>query len=533
MERNDSSQSPFTRVEHGQVAPPRLPGWLGGLRFNLAEQRTWLAVLLAIFVLAGFCRLLAFADLSGHPAGQLQEWRDTDPWFYYQLGREMAEEGDHLLPGVLMLVEAGVSGQGEVWDWFRWSGQRLPRGGLILYLMSSSVSLGGGLALYKLLALLVGSAIPVFAAVAGEHLFRSRSVGAVAGVVTAAHQPLVLATLVPGPWMWEAALLAGLLAASLYTLRKPEALNGWMLAGLLLGLGFWLRPLFLWGFPLLALGLWQARVRPDALRLAALLAPALALALTLSARNHFVEGDRLPYVGQPAWDFATTVHSGAVLEALPPSDIGVYARARGSLHRVVRLTLKDPAERAALAPVLSRKLRELLGARDTATFFDPDYARRRSEVLRMATLAPDTLMAAGWAGLLFLAFRRRLPPLLAALLGIVVAHGLLFQTGAFDRLLLHVLGAFALSGGLVLAWAEARRHPGMPFVLLMIWAAVHFGLQVDDQARGPRFRASEFERAAWMLRQEGHERRADLELEDWRRQRHRDAVLREFWIRGG
>ncbi len=521
-----------TPVPPRRALPP-LPAWLGGIRFDLREQRTWYAVLLGIFVLAGTCRLLAYADLADHPAGQLQEWTGTEPWYYYQVGRQMAAEGDRLLPGHNMFLTQEVAAMADEWDWLRWSGQRLPRGGLVLYMISLSAGIGGGLALYKLAALLAGACIPVLGAVAAEQLFRNRSAGAVTGVVLAAHQPLVLATLVPGPWLWEAGLFAAMLAAGLYLLRHPRGLNAWMAMGLLLGLGFWMRPFFLWGFPLLALGLWQYRLRPGLVQAVALLAPAAVLVFTLTARNHFVDGDRLPYVGQPAWDFASTVHSGAVLETIPPGDIHPYSRARGSLHRTVRNVLKDPQERAAVPRVMQRKLRELLGARDTATFFDPDYARRRSEILRMATLAPDTLMAAGWAGFLILAVRRRLPPLLAVLVGIVVAHGLFFETGAFDRLLLHVLAAMALAGGLVWAWSSARYQPGAPLILLMVWAALHFGLQVDDHARGPRYREDEFRRAAYILEREGRERQAQLEMEDWRRQQLRDAVLRQYWRHRG
>lgn len=502
--------------------------WTG---FVLEEDRHWRAFLLLLFVLAACGRFLVYVDLSGHPAGRLQEWFGSDPWFYQAMGQDVTLKNDWLLKGRNFLLTREMVALAPERSWDRWANNQLPRGALAVYLVAVSVGLSGGLAVYKIAAVLAGSALAVIGAQWGALLFADRRAGAIAGIVLAMMQPMVLGTLIPGPWLWEA-LAFGALGLCFCRVRADSGNPAeWLLLGLATGVAVWLRPLFFWGVVLMPAALIAWRISQSRACLLAWLIPLAVCVGGLVARNAAADSTRYPIVGHPGWDFANATHPGVAQSASLPSDVVIMDAGRGRFWRVLRLSLGQSSWRAALPKVLNVKLRELVGARDVAWSFNADYLRRRSEMLRVACLAPDTTMAAGWGALVFLLLCGKLPRPLMVALGIVLVHGLLFRTTGMDRLPLHVAFALLIGGGLAEAWKGRVASPSRPFVYLALWAFFHFALQVDDHARGSRYRFYDFRMAAMDFRRSGDERQFREELRDYERVRAIENVLDNYWYR--
>ena len=500
----------------------RLPG------LSLNDERHWQGALLFVFLLAVICRFLAFVDLAGHPVGSMHEWTGTEPWFYFQKAQEVAMEGNWLLEGPNLLVDRGTLRQApDLWQ--DWMEGRLPRGSLAIYLMAASFSLTGTLAVYTFAAILAGGILAVGIASITAGFFSSRRAGAIAGILAASHQSLVLATLTTGPWLWEGVALVAILGAFLRLRDRPGEILSWILPGLALGFGIWMRSFFFWGVLLAPLAIWLWKIPISPRQGAAAILPLLILAVALCARNDAADGNFLPIVGHPAWAFSETVHPRAERQSEGPPDLAVMMASEGRFLHAVGTTLDLKAYRGSIPAVLSIKLRRFLGARDAAGAYNPSYIRRQSEMLRLTTLRPDATMAAGWAGLLFLLFLRRLPWEWAALLGLLVLHALFFYTGAGDRVLLHLAAMPVMAAAIVLAWDTRLLSPVVPFVYIALWAAMHLGLQIDDQARGSRYRQFDFKRSARLFLRMGERQEARLEMMDYEQIRRLEREFRMHW----
>jgi hypothetical protein len=414
-------------------------------------------------------------------------------------------------------------------DWDAWAGNSLPRGVLAPWFVAASYGLSGGLAVYTLFSLFAGSLVGVLCAIAAGNLFGDRRVGFVAGLLVTLQQGLVLSSLLVGPWVWEALAFAAVLCCYTRLRREPGNPAEWLLLGVATGVGIWLRPLFFWALALLPLAMVAWRFRASAGALLAWGLPLLLLVGGLVARNLGAGAEPVPVAGHPAWDFAGTVHPGAVQHAAVPRDFAIISASGGSFPRALWLTLDSTSSRKSLPKVLSRKLREFTGARDEADTFSPDYLRRRSQLLRMCVLAPDTTMAAGWAALLFLLSIRMLPGVYPLTLAILLLHGLLFRTTGMDRLMLQSCLGMLTAGALVSAAEALKESRARAFVYLTVWAAFTLALQIDDHARGPRLRAREFLASASEWRRGGNDRRLREELRDLERVRRIEADLDLYW----
>jgi len=496
---------------------------------GLDESRRWRVALVALFGLALLCRFLVYLNVAGAPLGRLAEWVGTDPWFYAARAERMVLDADWIARGGNMLPVPGMEELAAEAEWDSLGGRNLPRGAVALYLMAASFAVSGSMALYQMLSLLAGAALAVVAAEAGARLFRDRRAGLIAGLLAASNQNLVVLAVVPGPWMWEA-LALGLVVLCLLRVRDGAGNPAeWLLLGLATALAIWTRPFFWWGVllaPVAALA-WRVPLKPATLAAWAL--PIAVAATGLSARNVAVGASPMPVVGAPAWDFARTLHPGAHALVDLPDDLTVLRAAEGNFLTTLRLSLSQSAHREALPRILSRKLRETLGARDQSWSFSFDYMARRAETLRMTTLGPDMVAGLGWAAVLFLLYWRRLPGALTATLAILVLHALLFSPAGGDRAPLHLCASLAIAGALVLAWDQRARNPAMPLVFLTVWAACHLFLQIDDQARGSRYRAFEFGQSAQIYRREGRRADFDREVRDFKNIRRAELVLGGYW----
>lgn len=493
-------------------------------------ETAWRVFLCALFGLALLVRFIVYLDLVDRPIGQFDRWPGTEGWFMAQVAMDTVEGERWLMPGpnIILKPEMLAAAPAEFWD--HWGGQRLPRGAIAHYIAVVSHALGGGLVLYSLVALLAGSLLPVLVAIAAHHLFGDRRAGVLAGIVASSSHTLVVTTLFPGPWIWEALLFAGILIQALRIPRCRENPAEWALLAILVGAGLWMRPLFGWGIPLLAL--FVAFLRPANLGaiLVAVIVPVVLLGGALSARNVTVGANVIPSVGQPAWDFFETTNPKARVQPETPTDLALMESSAGTFRRMIVRAAKNREFRGELGSVLPRKLRELVGGRDVADSLSPSYIRLRLETLRLTTLAPLTAMALAWGSLLFLLFRRRIPPAIAICLGLLLLHGLLFRTDGMERTLLHLMGALLAGGALSVAGSDLRRGAnGHAFLLLVFWSTFGFLLMVDDHSRGSRFRAWEFAQSQRIHLERNERLMARGEEIQYREIRRQELLTIDYW----
>lgn len=285
-----------------------------------------------------------------------------------------------------------------------------------------------------------------------------------------------------------------------------------------------------WGAPLFVAGLIAWRIRPNLAQGFLLLAPFTILTLALVMRNISVQGSETPLVGHPGWEFARTVHPQAVEgPALPESGL-IFRAAEGRFAKGVQLTIETGDHRRALQPVLTRKLRETLGARDRIGEFNLRYLQRRSEALRLLTLPPDATVGLAWAGVLFLILFRRMPGIFPPIFAIVLTHTLLFETSGMERLPLHYLGVIAAGGALVSAAQSLRRGLGPAALFLALYAGSLWLLAVDDHSRGSRYRMNEFIYATREFARMGEEERAIMERNDYYEIQRMERIINNFWV---
>jgi hypothetical protein len=418
---------------------------------DLRQDRGWQVVLGLIFSLALFSRFLVHLDLAERPMAKFERWAGTESWMMALVAMETVERETWLIPGPNLVVRAEMLRAAPTSDWTRWTAERLPRGAPAYYLAAVSHALGGAFALYSLLSLLAGAMVPVLVAMAGARLFDDRRAGTLAGIAAASHHTLVVGSVFPGPWIWEALVLAALLSLALRLKDSPNAPAEWALLGITIGVGIWMRPLFWWGVPLMGFLFLRHRPAKPAIAAAFALVPVLLLAGGLTARNMAAGAPALPTVGQPAWDFLETTNPLALRRPMVPAELFLLDASAGSFLPTLRLSLGQPEFRQGLGMVLQRKIRELVGGRDVDDSLSAAYLRLRLQTLRLTTLDPLTAMGLAWGAFLFLLLRRRLPLWLLALVAVLLVHGLLFRTDGMNRTLLHLAGCLAAGGGLALA----------------------------------------------------------------------------------
>lgn len=500
--------------------------------FNALDRpaTAWRVFLCVLFGLALLVRFLVYLDVADRPLGQFDRWPGSEGWFLGLKAMETVERESWLMPGPNLIMRPEMMAAGSAEQWTLWAGMRLPRGALVHYLAVVSHALGGGLVLYSMVALLAGSLLPVLIAIAGARLFRDKRAGVVAGLVASSHHTLVVGSVFPGPWMWEALVFVAILVQ---VLRLPDVRANpaeWALLSILVGVGLWLRPLFGWGVVLMGgmmLALRPGNVGPVLL---AVLLPVAFFAGALSTRNVMVGASLIPSVGQPAWDFFETTNPEARFRTEVPRDMILMDASRGSFPRLVRIAMGQRDFRDGLGSVLGRKIRELAGGRDVADSLSPAYIRLRLETLRLTTLAPLAAMALAWGSLIFLVYRRRLPLALALALGVVVLHGLLFRTDGMERTLLHACGCLLAGGALALAAGDLRcARPGHAFLLLVFWAIFNYGLLIDDHSRGTRFRSWDFAQAQRIHLERGERLHARGEEKQFREIRRQELLTMNFW----
>ncbi|MCC5876775.1 MAG: hypothetical protein JJU11_11200 [Candidatus Sumerlaeia bacterium] len=493
-------------------------------------ETAWRLFLCALFGIALLVRFIVYLDLVERPLGQFDAWPGTEGWFMAHLAMDTVEGERWLMPGPNMILKPEMLAAAPAEFWDHWSGQRLPRGAIAHYMAVVSHALGGGLVLYSLISLLAGSLLPVLVAVAAALLFKDRRAGVLAGVVASSSHTLVTATVFPGPWIWEALLLAGILIQALRLPRCRENIAEWALLAILVGVGFWMRPLFGWGVPLVAAMVCFLRPPNLAPVLVAVLLPIVLLGGALSVRNISVGASVIPSVGQPAWDFFETTNPSARFRPETPRDLTLMESSAGTFRRIIVRSARDQDFRGELGGVLQRKLREWVGGRDEADSLSPSYIRLRLETLRLTTLAPLTAMSLAWGALLFLLVRRRVPTSLALILAVLLIHGLLFRTDGMERTLLHLCGALLAGGALAVAGADLRRGAsGHAFLLLVFWSTFGFLLMVDDHSRGSRFRAWEFAQAQRIHLERNERLMARGEEMQYREIRRKELLTIDYW----
>ncbi|MCC6548337.1 hypothetical protein IT570_14355 [Candidatus Sumerlaeota bacterium] len=498
-------------------------------RVSLEDKRTWRIALLLVFALGMCSQFLVYGDLADKPAGRIQEWYGSEPWFYSELGRKIVERNDWSLSGRNLFVTREMLKAAPERDWTRWSGNKMPRGALGIYILAGSFGMTASMAAYQLLSMMAGALVGALCASATAFLFGSRRVGLLAGIVVSSLQGMILASHYPGPWIWEALAFAALLASH-GRIRADHANPAeWLLFGVVCGLGIWLRPLFFIAPLLLLSGTFFRRTRPALSCVVAVLLPLLICAGALSVRNHNAKATLIPVVGQQGLEFFLGTNPGALRGPAVPSDVALLGASGGSLERTVWLTLTVGAYRDALPGVLLWKVRELVGARDVASSVNPEYVRSQSRVLRQLLVPTDAVVAAGWGGLVMLVCLGRFPRVLAAVMGLLFLDGLLFGASGFDRLMLVLCFAMCACAGCVIAWDMRRRLTAMPFVFLSCWAVAHVVLQIDDHARGTRYRAVDFINAASDYRRSGRERQFREEMRSMERVRRVETDMEGYW----
>lgn len=497
--------------------------------FDLNVSVHWRRALVVLFAMAVLGRWLVMADIGGEPVGLLHESAGTEPWFYHSLAAEVAGSGDWLMQRQNLLLTQEMLARLPVEEWYQLGGMRAPRGGLAVYLMAAGMALGHGLMLFRLAALAAAGLLAVMVAMIGARAFGDRRAGFLAGLLAATHQAFATAAVLVGPWIFDAAAFAAIVLGVMLVREPGRAAWGWLLLGGGVAAGIWLRPMFLWGFVVIAWALLAGGPRPDWRALVVALALVAGSLGALAARNSAAGASLAPVVGNPAWEFARTVHPQAVHGEIVPPDLSIWQASGGGFLRAVQLSLGQEEYREAIPGVLSFKLRRMLGARDAAGTVNYDYLRRRSEALRLTTMAPDTTMALLWASVFWLLYRRRLPVVPALAAGFAVVLALFGSTAGGERIALHVAGAVLIGGAFVDAWDRRRVAPAEPFLFLALWAASHVMLQVDDQGRESRFREQDFVRSALMYRRLGQPEGFERERADYTNLRETERVLRGFW----
>jgi hypothetical protein len=481
---------------------------------DLGEARVWRLALAVLFLLAVFLRLGLVMELGRHYALRQHEWRGSLSYHMTALANRIVAGDTALRTGAPHLTQSMLE-QRRPQAWIALNASRLPRGAGMLYPLAASLAATGGESVgpYIVLSILVGAATAVLAALLGEAL-SGRGAGLLAGLVVALSSSLASASVRVGPWVWEAFFLAAVLLSSVRALRNRAEPGEWATLGILCGLAIWFRSAFWWAPVLVALGAFRGG-RPTAGALVALAVPLLLSGGGLAARNAHVGAPPLPAVGASAFDIAKNWNPAAVptpLLAAPP--LALEASAANPL-RLAALMAGSGAVRAAFPRILHWRVRQFAGARDEPADLSDAYVRRRSGWLRFGALASDTVMALGWAGVIALAVRRRLPLPLAAALAVVALHTVTLTPWGEDRLPAQVLLAVAGAVAFVRAWERRGEAPVGPWAFVALWAGMHLLLQLDDRERGLRYRWEDFRNANIFLAQNGEREAAFYEIDDW------------------
>lgn len=481
---------------------------------DLGEARVWRGALAALFLVAVFLRLALAMELGQHYALRQHEFRGTLSYHMGALANRIVAGDTALRTGAPHLTQSMLE-QRRPQAWIALNAARLPRGAGMLYPLAGSLAITGGESVgpYIVLSLLAGAATAVLVALLGEALF-GRGAGLLAGLIVTLSGSLASASVRVGPWVWEVFFFAAVLLAAVRALRHRSEPGEWATLGILCGLAIWFRGAFWWAPLLVALAAFRGG-RPSAGALVALAAPLLLSGGGLAARNARVGAPPLPVVGASAFDIARNWNPAAVptpLLAAPP--LALEASAARPL-RLVGLMAESAPVRAAFPAILHWRMRQLVGARDEPADLSDAYVRRRSGWLRFGALASDTVMALGWAGVIALAARRRLPVPLACGLGVVALHTIALTPWGEDRLPLQVILAVAGAAAFVHAWERRGDAPMAPWAFVALWAGMHLLLQLDDRERGLRYRWEDFRNANIFLAQNGDREAAFYEIDDW------------------
>jgi len=499
-------------------------------RFDLADPSVWRGIMAVLFMLGVAVRVGLWHDLEWHPILRQEEWPRTMAAHWTNLAAQSVERGDwSLTSDGIRISRRMAEAAPPVW-WEHVMDHRLPRGAGALWLLMASYKATGGPALFLVLTILAGATLaPAAASIAAR--ISTRGIGVLAGVLVATNMSLTIASVRYGPWIWEVAILAAALWCGVHAFANRERTVWWLGLGVTLACGLFMRPVFAFGLPLVAIMVARDfKNRPPVHALAALVLPVILATGALASRNAAVGAPKFALPGMTEWELVRHWNANALRHPSIPPNIQVVDAAGGSTLRAAWLLLDSRADWGTL---VHKNLRYVLGARDVPQDLNADYVRRRSDWLRFTTLSSDVAMVLLLAGVIFGTATGRLPVPLVLLLFFLMLNAFVFSPMGDDRGMIvfvgSVIGTIALGSVL-----ESRaQQPVMPFVwLVCAWAMLAL-LRIDDSARGTRLRYDEFVRSNHLLGQdrfapaplgERNLRAARRELDDYGRRERFEQV---------
>ena len=471
----------------------------------------WRLVLLGVFALAIVVRVVYGLEIRRSPIPELWRAADTDMSFFVAWGQIVAG-GDWLTDRALHPLFGWQRSIGTLADWNAWyGGKTFHQAPLYPYLLAVLFRIVGSSlwSVYILQAL--GSAATAVLIAAITRRCIGTTAGLLAGVMAAVYGPLVFCDFVA----LRASLTVLLSAMAVWLLiraQTSERGGWWLAAGVVMGLGFLLRPnavvmlaLALLGAAVLHWGRWR-ELGTGCIGLIA----GFAVCLTpLALRNVRVGAPPLSVsaVGASTFYIANAAGAPGTGWGITPRYPMVMRRTDGRLGPLAREAWASHDSIAGVIGLLIAKLTATAHYFERANNANPYYAERFSALLRYGGLSFWIVMPLAVTGLVLTwPERRRLIWLYVAVLVPLATIVLFYQTSRFRLPMMVGLIPLAAAG---VEWMIVRR--GNVAGWLLITAAMCVAVRWPADGDPPRVQARDLYVGANVLSQVGRHEQAVAE----------------------
>ncbi len=465
--------------------------------------RHWRWVLVGLFGLTLVLRAIYALEIRGTAIPELWRGRQTDMAFFVSWGRLIAE-GDWLTDRALHPYFSWQRAIGTVEEWNRWyGGKSFHQAPLYPYLLACLFRFVSNSVWSAYVVQTLGSALVVVMIAGISRRVFDPLTGLLAGLITAFQGTLLFYDFVA----LRASLTVLLLVSAVWFLRQASSGTSvwrWLPAGVVLGLGFLLRPnaalTLVLAFPAVGILLW-GQWRRIALS-GALLALGFTLAIApLVVRNRAVGVPPLGVSAVGATTFYLANAKGApgtgwgMIDAFPK----VLHETQGRFGSLARAAFASHGGVGSYLDLMLTKLTSTFHYFERNNNANLYFAEHASVLLRWFTIPTWLVLAFGLSGLVLT--RRRWRDLLWVYVGALVpllSILLVYQTARFRLPLIVMMTPFAAAA---LVWMVRHRRQAVGAYVFTAVACIV--IRWPSMSDPPRVQQRDFAAAATVLQRIG------------------------------